>query len=135
VIDNFKKKEKMNTLHEAQIGKTRRIAGYALTIVPSLMLLMAGVTKVMKSEEMVKNFSVISNFGDKVQLVGLIILISLALYWIPKTSKLGFLLLCSFGGGVIVAEIVAGHPPIPGIMITTLLYVGTILRRPSLIGM
>ncbi len=125
----------MNTLHESQISKTRKIAGYTLTIIPSLMLLMAGITKVMNSPEMVKNFSVIPNFEDKVQLVGCIILVSLTLYWIPKTSKLGFLLLCSYGGGIIVAEIVAGHPPIPGIMVTTLLYVGTILRRPSLIGM
>jgi hypothetical protein len=123
----------MNTLHESQISKTRKITGYILSIIPSLMLLGAGISKVMKSEEMVKNFSSIPNFGDKVQLVGLIILVALSLYWIPKTSKIGFLLLCSFGGGVIVAEIVSGHAPIPGLMLTTLLYVGTILRRPSLI--
>ncbi len=125
----------MNTLHETQISKTRKIAGYALTIIPSLMLLMGGISKVMKSEEMVKNFSHIPNFGDKIQLVGLILLISLTLYWIPKTSKLGFLLLCSYGGGIIVTEMITGQMPVAGIMVTTLLYVGTILRRPSLIGM
>ena len=124
----------MNTLHESQISKKRKIAGYSLTIIPSLMLLMAGISKVIKSEEMIKNFNIISNFENKVQLVGIIILVSLGLYWIPKTSKFGFLLLCSFGGGVVVTEMVAGHTPILGLMITTLLYVGTALRRPSLLG-
>ena len=121
-------------LHETQISKTRKIIGYTLSIIASLMLLMAGIAKIMKSEEMVKNFSHIPNFGDKVQLVGAIILVCLALYWIPKTSSVGFLLLCSFGGGVIVAEIVAGHIPIPGIMLSSMVYVGTILRKPSILG-
>lgn len=121
-------------LHETKISKTRKIIGYTLSIIASLMLLMAGIAKIMKSEEMVKNFSQIPNFGDKVQLVGAIILVCLALYWIPKTSSVGFLLLCSFGGGVIVAEIVAGHMPIPGIVLTSLVYVGTILRKPAILG-
>ena len=121
-------------LHETQISKTRKIIGYTLSIIASLMLLMAGIAKIMKSEEMVKNFSQIPNFGDKVQLVGAIILVCLALYWIPKTSSVGFLLLCSFGGGVIVAEIVAGHMPIPGIVLSSMVYVGTILRKPSILG-
>lgn len=125
----------MNTLHDEQISKSRKIAGYVFTIIPSLMLLMGGINKVMKSEEMVKNFSYIPNLGDKIQLVGLIILISLTLYWIPKTSKLGFLLLCSYGGGIIVTEMITGQIPIAGIMVTSLLYVGTILRRPSLLGL
>ena len=65
---------------------------------------------------------------------GAIIVVCLALYWIPKTSSVGFLLLCSFGGGMIVAEIVAGHMPIPGIMLSSMVYVGTILRKPSILG-
>ena len=121
-------------LHEKKISKTRKITGYTLSIIASLMLLMAGIAKIMKSEEMVKNFSQIPNFGDKVQLVGAIILVCLALYWIPKTSSVGFLLVCSFGGGMIVAEIVAGHMPIPGIMLSSMVYVGTILRKPSILG-
>ncbi len=121
-------------LHEKKISKTRKITGYTLSIIASLMLLMAGIAKIMKSEEMVKNFSQIPHFGDKVQLVGAIIVVCLALYWIPKTSSVGFLLLCSFGGGMIVAEIVAGHMPIPGIMLSSMVYVGTILRKPSILG-
>jgi hypothetical protein len=125
----------MNTLHEVQVSKTRKIAGYTLSIIPSLMILMAGIMKVIGNEGMLENMSKITNWGDKMLLIGLIELGALALYWIPKTSNIGFFLLASFGGGIIVAEVVAGGFPLPGIIVTTLFYVGTMLRKPSLSGM
>lgn len=125
----------MNSLHETQISKTRKIAGYALSIIPSLMILMAGIMKVIGNQGMLENMNKITNWGDKMLLVGLIELGALAFYWIPKTSNIGFFLLASFGGGIIVAEVVAGDFPLPGIIVSTLLYVGTMLRKPSLSGL
>jgi len=125
----------VNTLHETQISNTRRIAGYALSIIPSLMILMAGIMKVIGNEGMLENMNKITNWGDKILLVGLIELGALALYWLPKTMNIGFFLLASFGGGIIVAEVVAGDIPIPGIIVSTLLYAGTFLRKPSLSGL
>jgi hypothetical protein len=122
-------------LHEAQISKTRKIAGYTISILASLMILMAGIMKVIGNEGMLENMSKITNWGDKMLLIGLIELSALALYWIPKTSNIGFFLLASFGGGIIVAEVVSGSFPLTGIMVTTLFYVGTMLRKPSLSGM
>ena len=77
----------------------------------------------------------ITNWGDKMLLVGLIELSALAFYWIPKTRNIGFFLLTSFAGGIIVAEVVAGDFPLPGIIVSTLFYVGTMLRKPSLSGL
>jgi hypothetical protein len=125
----------MNTLHETQISKTRKIAGYTLSVIPSLMILMAGIMKVIGNAEMLENMSKITNWGDKMLLIGLIELSALTLYWIPKTNNIGFFLLASFGGGIIVAEVVSGNFPLPGIMVATLFYVGTMLRKPSLSGM
>ncbi|MFT4805957.1 MAG: hypothetical protein ACI9YE_003187 [Psychroserpens sp.] len=125
----------MNTLHETQISKTRRMAGYALSIIPSLMILMAGIMKVIGNEGMLENMNKITNWGDKMLLIGLIELGALVLYWIPKTMNIGFFLLASFGGGIIVAEVVGGDFPLPGIMVSTLFYVGTMLRKPSLSGL
>ena len=122
-------------LHEAQISKTRKIAGYTISILASLMILMAGIMKVIGNEGMLENMSKITNWGDKMLLIGLIELGVLALYWIPKTSNIGFFLLASFGVGIIVAEVVSGSFPLTGIMVTTLFYVGTMLRKPSLSGM
>lgn len=125
----------MSSLHETQISKTRRIAGYTISIIPSLMIFMAGVMKVIGAEEMQANFAKIPNFSDKLLFIGVLEIILLVLYWTPKTMNIGFFLLCSFGGGIIVAEIVSGGMPIPGIMVSTLFYVGTMLRKPSLSGL
>ena len=125
----------MPRFHETQIGKARKIAGFTISMVASAMILMAGSLKISGAAVMQHNMNKITHFGDKVLLVGLLELFCLALYWIPKTSKLGFFFLCSFGGGTIVAEIVAGDLPIAGITLTTLIYVGTMLRKPSLSGL
>ncbi|MFT7158617.1 MAG: hypothetical protein ACI8Q1_003650 [Parvicella sp.] len=125
----------MTGLNETQISKKRKIAGYILSILPSLMIFMAGIMKVIGNEGMLENMNKITNWGDKMLLVGLIELGALALYWIPKTSNIGFFLLASFAGGIIVAEVVAGYFPLSGIIVSTLLYVGTMLRKPSLSGL
>jgi hypothetical protein len=125
----------MTGLNETQISKKRKIAGYILSILPSLMIFMAGIMKVIGNEGMLENMNKITNWGDKMLLVGLIELGALALYWIPKTSNIGFFLLASFAGGIIVAEVVAGDFPLSGIIVSTLLYVGTMLKKPSLSGL
>ena len=125
----------MTNFHETQISKTRKIAGYTISILASLMILMGGVMKVIGAAEMQANFAKLPNFGDKLFFIGALELILLALYWTPKTMNIGFFLLCSFGGGIIVAEIVSGGMPIAGLMVSTLFYVGTILRKPSISGL
>jgi hypothetical protein len=125
----------MTNLHETQISKTRKIAGYTISIMASVMILMAGLMKLIGAEQLVENMNKITNFGDKIIFIGILELSILALYWIPKTSNLGFFLIASFGGGCIVAEIVAGDVPIPALLVTTLFYAGTILRKPSLLGL
>jgi len=124
----------MSSLHETQIGKTRKIAGYVISILGSFMILMAGFQKIIGSEEMINNMSGIPNFADKLVFIGALELVLLLIYWIPKTSNLGFFLLCSFCGGAIIAEMVLGKFPMGGIMISTLFYLGTVLRKPSLLG-
>ncbi len=125
----------MSTLHEPQIGKARKIVGYVLSILASLLILFSGLSKIAGTEEMVENMSKLPNFIDKLMLIGVLELVILALYWIPKTSNIGFFLLASYAGGIIVGEIVAGDMPIPGMMVATLFYIGTMLRKPALSGL
>ena len=125
----------MSKLHETQISKKRKIAGYALSILPSLMILMAGITKLMGAEEMVENFSKLTNWEDKMALIGMLELIILALYWIPKTMNFGFFLMLGFMGGALLAEVIlTGGFPIPAVFVTVLFYVGTFLRKPTVFG-
>lgn len=131
----------MAQFHEDQIGKAQKITGYAFSILFSFQILMAGILKVIQEDSIVERMSNIPNWGDKLLFIGLLELILLALYWIPKTQKLGFYLLCAFVGGIIVAEVAAGThveqgaPPAPlvGVITAVLLYAGTMLRKPSML--
>jgi hypothetical protein len=125
----------MTSLHETQISKARKIAGYTISIIASFMLFMAGIMKIIGNEEMKINKTKVTNFGDKLMLIGILEIIILILFWIPRTMNIGFFLLASFGGGIIVAEIVTGEMPFAGILVTTLFYVGSILRKPTLSGL
>ena len=125
----------MTSLHETQISKARKIAGYTISIIASFMLFMAGIMKIIGNEEMKINMTKVTNFGDKLMLIGILEIIILILFWIPRTMNIGFFLLASFGGGIIVAEIVTGEMPFAGILVTTLFYIGTILRKPNLSGL
>lgn len=124
----------MSRLHDPAIGKTRRIAGYILSILPTLLIIFSGVSKLTGAEEMVKNMENIG-LGELTQFIGLLEIICVILYWIPKTSNIGFFLLCSYAGGIIVGELVGGNVPVPGIAVATLFYVGTMLRKPMLSGL
>jgi hypothetical protein len=59
----------MTGLNETQISKKRKIAGYILSILPSLMIFMAGIMKVIGNEDMLENMNKITNWGDKMLLV------------------------------------------------------------------
>jgi hypothetical protein len=122
-------------LHETQISKAKKIAGYTISIMASFIIFMAGIMKIIGNEEIQIIMAKATNFGDKLMLIGILEIVILILYWIPRTMNIGFFLLASFGGGIIVAEIVTGEMPIAGILITTLFYVGTILRKPTLSGL
>lgn len=67
-------------------------------------------------------------------MIGLIEIIVVLLYLIPKTSNIGFFLFCSYIGGIIVGELILGDVPLPGLTIGAMIYVGTLLLRPSLLG-
>ncbi len=131
----------MSKFHDTDISKTQKIAGYMLSLLFTFMIIVAGVLKIVGETDITERMNNIPNWGDKLIFVGVLELLLLALYWIPKTQKLGFYLLCAFVGGIIVAEVAAGThveqdtPPAPlvGIVTAVFLYAGTFLRKPSLI--
>jgi len=123
----------MANYHEESISKLQKTTGYILSGLFSIQILMAGIMKLIQAEPIVENMNAVTNWGDKILFIGILELILLALYWIPKTQKLGFYLLCAFVGGIIVAEVVAGKMPAVGITTAVMLYAGTILRFPSLL--
>jgi hypothetical protein len=123
----------MSELHEAGISKSQRIAGYILSLLPSLAVLGSGFIKFFPNTEI---HLLLEQLGmaDHAVLIGLIEIGCVLLYWIPRTSNVGFFLFCSYIGGIIVGELVIGDFPAPGLTIGAMIYVGTLLRKPSLLG-
>ncbi len=124
----------MPRLHEPEIGKPRKITGYLLSIVPSVIIVSSGLAKIAGVEEIVQSMTAIQ-LGELILFVGVLEILCVLLYWIPKTSNIGFFLLCSYTGGIIVGELAGGNILIPGISVSILLYIGTMLRKPSLSGL
>jgi hypothetical protein len=98
------------------------------------MIVGSGLAKIAGVEQMVQNMTKIQ-LGELTLFIGFLEIMCVILYWIPKTSNIGFFLLCSYAGGIIVGELVGGSVPVPGIGISILLYVGTMLRKPYLSGL
>lgn len=123
----------MSTLHEAGISRPRKIAGYLLSALPSLAVLASGLFKFMDQVEILDPLERLG-VAEHAALIGAIEVGCVLLYWIPKTSNIGFFLFCSYIGGIIVGELILGEVPLPGLAIGTMVYVGTLLRKPSLAG-
>ena len=114
-----------------EVSKNRKIAGWVLSAPPLLALLGGSFNKLRGSEELAAKLPYITSLP----LLAAVSLTCVVLYLVPKTSNIGFFLLCSYFGGVIVGELAMGEFPLIGILMSVLLYVGTMLRKPSLSGL
>lgn len=116
-----------------QISKTRKTIGWVLSGFTALILIRSSIMKILNAPETAEGLGAINITNPP--LLGGIELACVALYLIPKTSNIGFFLLCSYLGGAIAASIAQGHLPTTGIVFSVLLYVGTMLRKPELSGL
>ncbi len=127
----------MKKLHSQEIGKVRKIIGYFMSILPSIMIVFSGSMKILKRDFMVQAMTSLKLISV-MQFIGVLEIFCVVLYWIPKTMNIGFFLLCSYAGGIIAAELISVEGqglPIPGIPLAIMIYVGTMLRKPNLSGL
>lgn len=97
--------------------KTTRIISIVLMVIPSLMLIMSAVMKLIGAEQVVTGLTKIG-LGPYIALLGIIELISVALFLFPKTYKVGFLLICSYLGGALSIELATAQPPSAAIFLS-----------------
>jgi hypothetical protein len=86
--------------------------------------------KLTHAQAIVEGFSK-SALINYITLIGIIELVSVALFLIPKTTKLGFLLLCSYLGGAIAVELAGGQAPTAAIFLA-LIWISVFLKDRSL---
>ncbi len=100
-------------------------------VIPSLMLIMSGIMKVTGAEQIVTGLTK-AGLGNFIMLIGIIELVSVALFLYPKTYKIGFLLLCSYLGGALCIELAGGQPPMAAIFIA-LIWISVFLRDKNML--
>ena len=100
----------MNT-SPSPVSKKRLVAGYVLTALVALFLTFDTVIKVLKlapADRRARRRSAIR--PTRVLPIGVIELVCLALYLVPRTSVLGALLLTGYLGGAIATHVRVGSP-------------------------
>lgn len=116
------------------IPRWRYYLGWAMSVFVCLGISASGIAKLLEAQPLVESLTKI-NLQEYIIPIGILELVCVTLYLIPKTSNIGFFLMCSYIGGIIAAELAMGFGPGIGIVLGIVLYVGTMLRRPELSGL
>ena len=119
----------------APVTKTRRIAGAVLTAIVALFLTFDTVLKVLKLAPAMDGTTALGYPADRVFPIGVIELVCLALYLIPRTAVLGAILLTGYLGGATALHVIVRSGVFPitfAIGFGVLVWVGLGLRQPGL---
>ena len=101
-----------------------------LLVLPLAMLILTGIPKVLQLDFMVQNMTE-AGMGHMVLGVGIVELLCVIAFLVPKTRNLGFLLIVAYTGGIIAAEWAAGELVVPGVLIQVLMWVGWYFEKPE----
>jgi len=113
-------------------AKTNRIISIVLMAIPTLVLVIGGISKLIGAEPaMVMQFLTKSGFGDNVKLLGITEIVIAALLIYPKTNKIGFLLAISYLSGAFCLELSGGMPP-ASVIFLILLWVSMFLKNKEM---
>jgi hypothetical protein len=122
--------------YAAPVSRARLSAGHIVSAIPVLFLLFDSVIKFTAMEPVVESFR---QLGYPVSLglgIGVIELVCLVIYVIPRTSVLGAILLTGYLGGAVATHVRVGSPLLTHILfpiyVAALLWGGLFLREGRL---
>jgi DoxX-like family len=122
--------------HPVTVTKKWLVAGYLLTALVALFLTFDTVIKVLRLAPAVQGTTALGYPADTVLWIGMIELVCLALYLVPRTAVLGAILLTGHLGGAIATHVRVGSPLLSHtlfpIYVALLLWGGLYLREPRL---
>lgn len=98
--------------------KVQKILAIVFMAIPSLMLVMSGVMKIMGGEQVITGLTK-AGYGPYITTFGIAEIIFVILFWIPKTYKIGFYFILSYLGGAAAAEISGGVFPMALMLIAS----------------
>jgi uncharacterized membrane protein YphA (DoxX/SURF4 family) len=112
--------------------KTKKIINLGLTAVIGLIFIGSAISKLMGGEEATKMTQDIGLSPSELTMVGIIELISVILFIIPRTGILGTLLLAAYMGGAIATHLTHGQSIIAPSIIQALIWIVAIIRFSEL---
>jgi len=107
-------------------------AGRVVSVVVTLPFAMSAVMKLMRHPEVIKGMSHLGMPESLIIPLGVIELLCVVVYLVPKTSILGAILLTGYVGGTIITHLRVGEPVYMQIALGILTWIGLYLRRPRL---
>ncbi len=115
--------------------KTERlmhIAGWTLAILLGALLTMSAFMKITQDESAVAQAAGIGIDAATYRLVGIVEIVALALFLIPRTGILGTLLLIAYMGGAIMTHVQHQQPVAIAVTVQAILWISATLRFPEL---
>jgi hypothetical protein len=106
--------------------KTKKIITIIVTVIASAMVVLSGVMKLMMSEQVVTTLSKVG-VANYIIPLGLMEILFTVLFLIPRTMKIGFLLLSCYFAGALATELSHGTP-LNAITPLTLVWLAAFLR-------
>ena len=94
----------------APVSKGRLWAGRIMSALPVLFLLMDGVMKLVKPEFVVKATVQLGYPESVIFGLGIVVLVCVILYVVPRTAVLGAILLTGYLGGAVATHLRVGDP-------------------------
>ena len=114
-----------------QVSAKARWAGYVMSALPVIALVMSGVMKVMKTVSVVQGFAHFGYPEATIVPLGIVEIACAILYVIPRTSVLGAILVTGYFGGATVTTLRVGEAWWPTVLIGVLVWGGLFMRLPS----
>jgi len=112
--------------------KAIKNTGWILTIVLALMFTMSAFMKLTQNEMALAQASSIGMDATTYQFIGMIEIVSLILFIIPRTGILGTLLLVAYLGGAIVTHLQHQQPIAMAVSVQILVWITAFVRFPEL---
>ena len=114
--------------------KTKKIVYWILTGLIALLFGSSSLGKLFSSPEALKMAEAFGLSGQTYMMLGIIELVSVILFVIPRTGVLGSLLLIAYMGGAIATHLEHGQPIVAPCVIQAVLWLIVIFRFPELRG-
>ncbi len=113
-------------------SKAIKYTGWILTIILALLFSMSAYMKLTQNEMALAQASSIGIDATTYQFIGIIEIVSLLLFIIPRTGILGTLLLVAYMGGAIVTHLQHQQPIVMAVAVQTLVWITAFVRFSEL---